>query len=102
MGTRGADGSAAFDYVVLGAGPAGLQLAYFLQRAGRRYVVLEAQDGPGSFFRTFPRHRRLLSINKVQTGCEDPEMNLRWDWNSLLSDGTGPLFKDVSRHYYPD
>jgi thioredoxin reductase len=90
------------DYVVLGAGPAGLQLGYFLGRAGRDYVILEAQDTPGTFFRTFPRHRRLLSINKVYTGYEDHEINLRFDWNSLLSDDSGILFKDVSRQYFPD
>ena len=30
------------DYLVIGAGPAGLQLGYFLARAGRDYQILEA------------------------------------------------------------
>jgi len=29
------------DYIVVGAGPGGLQLGYFLERAGRDYVILE-------------------------------------------------------------
>jgi len=35
------------DYIVVGAGPGGLQLGYFLERAGRDYVILEraAQAG---------------------------------------------------------
>src|SRR5437773_7666947 len=97
-----ADGQTSHAYVILGAGPGGLQLGYFLAQAGHDYVILEAADGPGAFFETFPRHRRLLSINKVHTGYDDPEMNLRWDWNSLLGDGGGPLFKDVSRSYFPN
>jgi hypothetical protein len=47
------------DYLVIGAGPAGLQMGRFLHRAGRDYVILEAEPEPASFFRTFPRHRVL-------------------------------------------
>ena len=53
-----------FDYVIVGAGPAGLQLGYFMQQAGWSYLIVEAGNGPGQFFRTFPRHRKLISINK--------------------------------------
>ena len=90
------------DYLVIGAGPAGLQLGYFLARAGRDYQILEAGPAPGMFFRTFPRHRRLISINKPHTGWDDPEMNLRTDWNSLLSDDPRLLFTRYSERYFPD
>lgn len=73
------------DYCVLGAGPAGLQMAYFLQRAGRDYAVFERAPRPGSFFTRYPRHRKLISINKRHTGKANAEFNLRHDWNSLLS-----------------
>jgi protoporphyrinogen oxidase len=72
------------DYLVIGAGPAGLQLGWFLEQVGRDYVIVEAASTPGTFFRTFPRHRRMISINKPHTGWDDPELNLRMDWNSLL------------------
>ena len=91
------------DYLVLGAGPAGLQMGYYLRRAGRSYRVLEAGESPGTFFQRFPRHRRLISINKRHTGYDDPEINLRWDWNSLLTeeeDGE-PRFTDYSERYFP-
>lgn len=39
-----------YDYCVLGAGPAGLQMGYFLSKARRNYVILERNSGPGSFF----------------------------------------------------
>jgi cation diffusion facilitator CzcD-associated flavoprotein CzcO len=90
------------DYLVIGAGPAGLQLGYFLARAGRDYQILEAGPGPGTFFRTFPRHRQLISINKLHTGWTDPEMNLRTDWNSLLSDDPRLLFTRYSDRYFPE
>ncbi|MFD0852851.1 NAD(P)-binding domain-containing protein, partial [Actinomadura adrarensis] len=90
------------DYLVIGAGPAGLQLGHFLSRAGRAHLILEAGPGPGMFFRTFPRHRKLISINKKYTGWDDPELNLRMDWNSLLSDDPELLFTRYSDRYFPD
>ena len=43
----GADGDAAWDVVVVGAGLAGLSCAALLADAGRRVLVLEAHDAPG-------------------------------------------------------
>src|SRR5690348_12722646 len=89
------------DYLIIGAGPAGLQLASLLERDGHDYVVLEAGSAPGTFFGRYPRHRQLISINKVWTGSDDPEFNLRSDWNSLLSDDPELLFKNYSKRYFP-
>ncbi|GIF05525.1 NAD(P)-binding domain-containing protein [Actinoplanes siamensis] len=89
------------DYLIIGAGPAGLQLAALLERDGQDYVVLEAGAVPGTFFTRYPRHRTLISINKVHTGSEDPEFNLRADWNSLLTDDPALLFKNYSKRYFP-
>jgi thioredoxin reductase len=88
-------------YVIIGAGPAGLQLSYYLQRAGADYVALEREAAPGHFFRRYPRHRRLISINKVNVRETDPEIRLRWDWNSLLNDSPDLLFPKFSREYFP-
>jgi thioredoxin reductase len=87
--------------LVIGAGPAGLQASYLLSRAGRDHLVLEAGDAPGTFFTRFPRHRTLISINKVHTGWDDPELNLRTDWNSLLSDDPSLLFTAYTPRYFP-
>src|SRR6185312_15816779 len=89
------------DYLIIGAGPAGLQLGYFLQKAERDYLILEAGESPGTFFKKFPRHRTLISNNKVFTGVEDPEVNLRWDWNSLLCNNSQLLLKNYTRDYFP-
>jgi hypothetical protein len=104
-----------YSYCVIGAGPGGLQMGYYLEQASRewrrqflitnaasshdrdihvdesknpyRYILLDRSTrGAGEFFRHFPRHRTLISINKRFTGSESKEFNLRHDWNSLLSD----------------
>jgi thioredoxin reductase len=91
----------AHDYLIIGAGPAGLQLAAALERDGADYVVLERGSGPGTFFERFPRHRTLISTNKVHTGYDDPELRLRMDWNSILSDDPELLFTRYSPRYFP-
>jgi thioredoxin reductase len=91
-----------YEYIIIGAGPAGLQLGYHFEKAGYNYLILEEGSGPGSFFKTYPRHRKLISINKVFTGYDNTEINLRWDWNSLLSDSEEMQFKNYSKKYFPD
>lgn len=88
-------------YLIVGAGPGGLQLSYFLQRAGADYVTLEREAAPGSFFLRYPRHRRLISLNKVHTAEDDREIQLRWDWNSLLNDDPDLMFPSYSQEYFP-
>ncbi|XP_053577354.1 FAD-dependent oxidoreductase domain-containing protein 2 isoform X3 [Bombina bombina] len=89
------------DYCILGAGPGGLQAARFLKDSGRDYVVLERNQSPGSFFLRFPRHRKLISINKKFTGRKNREFNLRHDWNSLLSQDRNLLFGRYSSDFFP-
>ncbi|AXX31714.1 NAD(P)-binding domain-containing protein [Actinosynnema pretiosum subsp. pretiosum] len=91
----------AHEYLIIGAGPAGLQLAALLERDGRDYAVLERGDAPGAFFTRYPRHRTLISINKVRSGYRDPEQRLRMDWNSLLSDDPELLFGRYTGKYFP-
>src|ERR1700760_2111834 len=93
--------SAVLDYLIIGAGPAGLQLAQSLGRAGHEYLVLESAAVPGAFFTRYPRHGQLISINKPHTGTSDPELNLRMDWNSLLSPDPGLLFPRYTSRYFP-
>lgn len=88
-------------YVIIGAGPAGLQLGQSLKAAGHGYLILEAGPVPGAFFEQFPRHRKLISINKRYTGYDDPEVNLRWDWHSMLSPDDDLRFTRYSKAYFP-
>ncbi len=90
------------DFLILGAGPAGLQLSYLLGQRGLDYLTLEREDRVGTFLEVFPRHRMLLSINKVHTGYEDRAAQLRYDWNSLLCDDDEMAFPKYTKEYYPD
>jgi len=90
------------DYLIIGAGPAGVQLAYYLEQSGADYLVLEAGSGAGAFFEEFPRHRTLISINKRFTGSEDLDFNMRHDWNSLLTEDLSFPFSDLDKKYFPD
>ncbi len=110
IGDHKSDGLDTFDTCIVGAGPAGLQLAYFLQQAGRSYVVFEKASSAGHFFQRYPVHRRLISINKIYTDRGDhfvePEeevwqFNQRHDWNSLISHDPELLFGKFSPVYYP-
>jgi thioredoxin reductase len=87
--------------IIVGSGVGGMQLAYFLRRANVDYVVLERASAAGSFFEQFPTRRTLLSINKLYTGITDPLKNLRWDWNSLLSDEMDLRFGQFDQDFYP-
>lgn len=90
------------EYVILGAGPAGLQLGYFLMKASADYLIVDREEQAGSFFEEYPRHRSLLSINKVHTGTSDPEMKMRWDWNSLICDNPDLNLAKYTSEYFPD
>lgn len=89
------------DYLIIGAGPAGLQMAYHFEKSKKNYLLIEKSDKSGSFFSKFPRHRKLISINKVYTGTDDPEVKLRWDWNSILSDDQDLRLEKYSKEYFP-
>ena len=89
------------EYIILGGGPAGIQLGYYLEKSGRDYMVLERGEQVGAFFEVYPRHRQLISINKTYTGSDDPEFNMRHDWNSLLSDDYSLLFKQYDERFFP-
>ena len=89
------------EYLIVGAGPGGLQLAQQLAARNRSYLVLEAGESVGTFFRSMPRHRMLLSINKVHSGIDEDWQHLRWDWNSLISDDPHLRFTRWSSDYFP-
>jgi thioredoxin reductase len=87
--------------IIVGAGPGGLQLGYFLGRANVDYVILDRASYAGSFFEHLPVHRTLLSINKINTGCSDLEKNFRWDWNSLISDDLEFRLSQYDPKFFP-
>lgn len=47
------------DYCIIGAGPAGLQTAYFLHKATRDYIIYEKSSHAGKFLR---RQTSLIAV----------------------------------------
>ena len=87
--------------VIVGSGPGGLQLGYFLSQKGIDYIILEKKSTSGSFYSKYPRRRDLISFNRVNTLFDDPRINLRFDWNSLLTDDFAFPFSAYSKKLYP-
>jgi thioredoxin reductase len=88
-------------YLIVGAGPAGLQMGYFFKKAGLDYLIVEKNNIAGSFYKKFPIHRSLISINKKYNFFTEETFNLRHDWNSLLSDNESLKFTNYSDDLFP-
>ncbi len=86
--------------IIIGAGPAGLQTAYFLDRCLRDYKILERGSCSGTFFARYPISKKLISFNKRYTGSTNADFNLRYDWNSLLNEDE-LLFTSYSCDIFP-
>ncbi|HSO29967.1 MAG TPA: NAD(P)-binding domain-containing protein [Candidatus Sulfomarinibacteraceae bacterium] len=76
-----------YPVLVIGSGPGGLQVAYFLSRLGIGHATISADPGPGGMFRRWPFFQRLLSWTKPYAPADRHSRAFeRWDWNSLLAD----------------
>ena len=39
-----------YDYIIIGAGIAGIQLSYFFKKSGKNYIALTSKNGSASLF----------------------------------------------------
>ena len=89
-----------FDVLIVGAGAGGLQWGLILNNTDVSYVILEQEASVGSFFRRYPRGRKLISHNKCNVGPgRSEDFALRHDWHTLL--GAKQRMCDFSSEYYP-
>lgn len=77
----------AYDVVVVGSGPGGLQTSHYLSRLGIEHAVLSADDEPGGMFRRWPVFQRLISWSKPDAPVPQDSLEYeRYDQNSLVAD----------------
>lgn len=94
-----------YPLVIIGSGPGGLQLSYFLQRLGIPHAVLSADQAPGGMFLRFPLFQRLNTWTKPYAPAERGTRPYEWyDWNSLIGDepahrSTVPEFMDGTSYF---
>merc|ERR1711976_230069 len=91
-----------YDYIIVGSGPAGIQMSYYMTKHGVNHLILESGDKHSMFTRKYPRHRNLISINKVNNLFQEDDFNMRHDWNSLLCDDKDLLFTKYTDKLFPD
>jgi thioredoxin reductase len=73
--------------VVVGSGPGGLQISYFLSQLGIGHAALSADPVPGGMFRRYPLFQRLITWSKPHAPADRGTRPYGWyDWNSLLAD----------------
>ncbi len=79
-------GPGEYGAVVVGSGPGGLQVSYYLSRLGIDHAVISADPAPGGMFRQFPFFQRLLSWTKPHAGHVHGSREYeRYDFNSLVA-----------------
>lgn len=76
-----------YPVVIVGSGPGGLQLAYFLGRLGVEHAVVSEDPGPGGMFLRYPLFQRLNTWSKPHAPAARGTRPYEWyDWNSLVGD----------------
>ncbi len=91
--------------VVVGSGPGGLQLSYFLRHLGVEHAVLSADPGPGGMFLRYPLFQRLNTWSKPYAIAERRTRPYEcYDWNSLVADDPAhrslvPEFMDGTSYF---
>lgn len=76
-----------YPVVVVGSGPGGLQVSYFLRRLKVDHAVLSADSNCGGMFCRFPLCQRLVTWSKPYAPAERGTRPYEWyDWNSPLAD----------------
>lgn len=76
-----------YPLIVVGSGPGGLQLSYWLRRLGVEHAVLSSDPEPGGMFLQYPLFQRLNTWSKPYAIPERGTRAYDWyDWNSLVGD----------------
>jgi thioredoxin reductase len=69
--------------VIIGGGPAGLNMALEFSKRGIEYILLEASNSVGGQWGRFPICGQLISLNKKYVPGDDHTYRMRYDWHTL-------------------
>jgi protoporphyrinogen oxidase len=96
---------AAYDSIVIGAGPAGLTAAWKLAESGQRVVVLEASDGVGGLARSLEVFGARVDVGPHRFFSSDRRINEAWldavDGDYVMVDRTTRILYDGKLFDYP-
>ncbi|NRN27474.1 NAD(P)-binding domain-containing protein [Photorhabdus heterorhabditis] len=69
--------------IIIGGGPAGLNMALEFSKRGIEYLLLEANETVGGQWDRFPVCGELISLNKKYVPGDNHTYRMRYDWHTL-------------------
>lgn len=86
------------EYVIVGAGAAGIQMGVYLQHHGLPYIIFEKGQDAGTFWLSYPVTNELISVNSPPSK-QNKSVDPRYEWHGLLN--TSVAFKTFSTRFFP-
>ncbi|MCO4892086.1 NAD(P)-binding domain-containing protein [Cupriavidus sp. WGtm5] len=80
--------------IIIGGGPAGLNMALELSKRSIEYILLEASESVGGQWDRHPVYGQLISLNKKYVPGENHTYRMRYDWHSLSTISAEDAAKD--------
>ncbi|EKB8061799.1 NAD(P)-binding domain-containing protein [Salmonella enterica] len=83
-----------YQNVIIGGGPAGINLALEFMKRGISYLLLESNEEVGGQWDKLPVCGQLISLNKKYVPKNDHTYRMRYDWHTLSSISSDDAEKD--------
>jgi thioredoxin reductase len=83
-----------FQNIIIGGGPAGINMALEFNKRGIDYLLLEASDSPGGQWDRFPVCGQMISLNKSYVPGNSHTYRMRYDWHTLSTISSQDVAKD--------
>ncbi|HFW3146830.1 TPA: NAD(P)-binding protein, partial [Salmonella enterica subsp. enterica serovar Dublin] len=83
-----------YQNVIIGGGPAGINLALEFMKRDISYLLLESNESVGGQWDKLPVCGQLISLNKKYVPKNDHTYRMRYDWHTLSSVSADDAEKD--------